>query len=309
VDTTALKTTSWHAYPKIYAIGHKYLGALFNGEVVVTEKVDGSQFSFGMFDGEIKCRSKGQQINIEAPDKMFIPAVDAVKEIAPLLMNGWTYRGEYLSNPKHNVLAYDRIPEKHVIIFDINIGHESYLSYDDMVCEADRIGLETVPLVFRGEIFNSQDILAMIDRSSALGKVNVEGIVCKNYHQFGQDGKAMMGKYVSERFKEVHQKEWKQKNPTGIDIVGKLILKYKSEARWDKAVQHLRDDGKLFGEPKDIGPLLKEIQLDVLEECKDEIMESLFKWAWPKMSRSIAAGFPEWYKEKLLESQFTKEDY
>ena len=41
-------TTSWHSYPKVYAIGHAYLGALFDGEVVVTEKVDGSQFSFGI---------------------------------------------------------------------------------------------------------------------------------------------------------------------------------------------------------------------------------------------------------------------
>lgn len=303
-----LNTTSWHSYPKIYAIGHQYLRKLFDGEVVVTEKVDGSQFSFGVFDGEIRVRSKGKQMEVDAPDKMFQAAVDTVIRIAPELRDGWTYRGEYLSKPKHNVLAYDRIPEGHIIIFDVNVGHESYLAYDDMAAEAKRIGLEVVPLVYRGVVTDANVILQMIDRSSALGKVNVEGVVAKNYHQFGRDGKAMMGKYVSERFKEVHQKEWKVKNPSGKDIVVKLCNEYRSEARWDKAIQHRRDSGDLLSDPKDIGPLLKEISKDVHEECIDEIKEKLFKWAWPKISRSITRGFPEYYKEMLLKSQFTGED-
>jgi len=295
--------TSWHTYPKIYAIGHKYLGKLFNGPVTIMEKVDGSQFSFGIFNGEIRCKSKGKLQDVDAPDKMFNQAIETVTRIAPKLRDGWTYRAEYLNKPKHNALAYDRVPENNLILFDINIGHESYLHYKDMVEEGLAIGLETVPIVYQGEVHNAEDILKMIDRSSLLGKVNVEGIVVKNYAQFGVDGKCMMGKFVSERFKEIHQGEWKKTNPTGIDIVGQLIAKYKSEARWEKAIQHLKEDGKLLGEPKDIGPLLKEIQVDTLAECKDEIMEALFKWAWPKMSRSFSAGFPEFYKEKLLKEQ------
>ncbi len=70
------------------------------------EKVDGSQFSFGIFNGEIKCRSKGAQLVIDAPEKMFIPAVNVVRELAPLLKDGWTYRGEFLGRPKHNTLCY-----------------------------------------------------------------------------------------------------------------------------------------------------------------------------------------------------------
>lgn len=300
---------SWHSYPKVYAIGHAYLGKLFEGEVVVTEKVDGSQFSFGVFDGEIKTKSRGKIQDIYAPDKMFTKAIETVVRLAPKLKDGWTYRGEYLNKPKHNVLAYDRVPDGNIIIFDINTGMEEYLSYDEMVAEVFDLGLEVVPIVYKGMVHDAQDILKMIDRSSILGKVNVEGIVAKNYNMFGRDGKALMGKFVSERFKEIHNKEWKKSNPSGLDIVGKLINKYKSPARWDKAVQHLKEEGGLVNEPKDIGPLLREVQRDTLEECKEEIMESLFKWAWPKLSRSISAGFPEWYKEKLLNLQFEpKED-
>jgi len=93
--------TSWHSYPNIFALGHRYIKDLFLDNVLIEEKVDGSQFSFGKFliDGkeELKCRSKGCQINVEFPEKMFSCAISSVKEIFNNLKIGWTYRGEYLS--------------------------------------------------------------------------------------------------------------------------------------------------------------------------------------------------------------------
>lgn len=43
---------SWHSYPSIFAIGHRALAELLLDPVIVEEKVDGSQFSFGLFDHE-----------------------------------------------------------------------------------------------------------------------------------------------------------------------------------------------------------------------------------------------------------------
>jgi hypothetical protein len=42
--------TSWHSYPKLYAMGHRAIADLLLDDVIVQEKVDGSQFSFGLFD-------------------------------------------------------------------------------------------------------------------------------------------------------------------------------------------------------------------------------------------------------------------
>jgi hypothetical protein len=39
--------SSWHSYSSIYALGHKALAELFMEPVLIEEKVDGSQFSFG----------------------------------------------------------------------------------------------------------------------------------------------------------------------------------------------------------------------------------------------------------------------
>jgi len=209
---------SWHSYPSIFAIGHRALAELLLDPVIVEEKVDGSQFSFGVFDQEngervIRCRSKGAQLNIVAPEKMFAEAVGVVQSLD--LHPGWTYRAEYLKKPKHNALAYDRIPEKHLIVFDINTGHEEYMPYTRKAEECARLGLEIVPLVFEGRIENIEHFRSMIDRTSALGGQKVEGVVVKNYQRFGPDKKVLMGKFVSEAFKEVHAAEWKAANPRG----------------------------------------------------------------------------------------------
>jgi len=117
-------------------------------------------------------------------------------------------------------------------------------------------------------------------------------------------GKALMGKFVSEAFKEVHGHEWREKNPTQGDIVQRLISKYGTETRWHKAVQHMREAGTLEQSPRDIGALLKEVVADVQKECIDEIKADLFKWGWDHIRRGLTAGLPEWYKEQLIKMQF-----
>jgi hypothetical protein len=297
---------SWHSYPKVYNLGHKYLEELFLDPVICEEKVDGSQFSFGRFDGELKCRSKGAQLNVIAPEKMFLKAVEMARILD--LHEGWTYRAEYLTKPKHNSLAYDRTPSCGLIIFDINVGEEDYLPYLEKAQEADRLGLEVVPILKEGMIEDIAHFRQLLDTTSVLGGQKVEGIVIKNYSRFGLDKKALMGKFVSESFREVHAKEWKDKNPQNKDILQSIIEQYKTSSRWHKAVQHLKEKGELDSDPRDIGKLILEVKEDVHQECVDEISKLLFKWAWPHIQRGIVAGLPEWYKDELLKIQFGEED-
>ena len=291
--------TSYHSYPKIYALGHRAIAELFLDDVLVEEKIDGSQFSFGVFEDGFRCRSRGAQINPEFPEQMFQEAVEVAKSLP--LKEGWTYRAEYLKKPKHNTLAYDRVPDKHIIIFDINTGEEEYLTYEQKVKESVRIGLEVVPILTHGRIDSPASLLALLELPSILGGQKIEGVVVKNYHRFGPDKKVLMGKYVSEAFKEVHGGEC---NPTNRDVIDRLVLAYKTPARWQKAVQHLRERGTLTDSPKDIGALIKEVQTDVAEECGDEIRDALYQHAISHIRRGIVGGLPEWYKQELMKKQF-----
>lgn len=296
--------TSWHSYPSIFNLSHRAVEELLFDSVLVEEKIDGSQFSFGLFEDGFRARSKAAMLNVIAPEKMFQRAVDVAHSLP--LHEGWTYRAEYLQKPKHNSLAYDRIPKNHLILFDINSDEEAYLNYQDKATEADRIGLEIVPHVFSGRIESAEQFRAMLDATSILGGQKIEGVVIKNYHRFGPDKKVLMGKFVSEAFKEVHAREWKLSNPAGKDVIQTLVESLRTPARWNKAVQHLRERGLIEDSPRDIGHLIKEAQADIEKECADEIKEALFKWAFPQVRRGVTAGIAEWYKDELVKLQFNR---
>jgi hypothetical protein len=293
-----------NSYPTVFAIGHKAIDGIFSGSVTVEEKVDGSQFSFGIVDGELECRSHGKQLILDAPEKMFVKAVATVRELAPALHPEWIYRGEYLEKPKHNTLAYDRTPNKHIIGFDIVTGPETYLGWGDKHEEFERLGLETVPVLFLGMVDSLEMFNHFLDRVSVLGGSKIEGVVVKNYNLFTIEKKVALGKYVSEHFKEIHAEEWRKSNPTTADIVDQLIVEYKTPARWYKAIQHLKEEGKLTESPADIGALMREVPADVLKECREEIMQKLFSHFWKNIQRGITAGLPEWYKQELAKSAF-----
>jgi hypothetical protein len=301
-------------------MGHKAIADLLKGEVNAEEKVDGSQFSFGVFEPEphpqalacgyygleLKIRSKGAVMIPDAPEKMFTKAAESVKERLHLLHPGWTYRGEYLAKPKHNALAYDRHPKGHIIIFDVNTGEEEYLDYEAKVKEAQRIGLETVPRLFEGRIGTIEEFRRFLESTSILGGQKIEGVVVKpvGYNLFGRDKKCLMGKFVSEAYKEVHSKAWRADNPSAGDIIAMIGSVFGTQARWNKAIQHLRERGLIEDDVRDIGLIMREIPEDIKLDCEDEIKEKLFSYAWPHIRRMVTRGVPEYYKDLLLKRAF-----
>jgi hypothetical protein len=297
------------AYGKVWNLGHKAIIDLFKDEVIIQEKIDGSQFSFGIIEGELQCRSHHQSLQLDQPPKLFKEAIEYVVSIQDKLESGLTYRGEVLQKPKHNTLKYDRVPKHNIIIFDIDKGIENYFGYDWVEAHAFLLDLEIVPLLAiikqndldAFKTHHQQNLKELLESESILGGTTIEGVVIKNYHRFGIDGHCLMGKYVSEKFKELNKS-----NPdhSKRSFIEELTAKYTSEARWEKAVQHLKEQSLLSNEPKDIALLLPEIDRDVMEECGEEIKEALFQYWWREIKRGIAKGFPEWYKNKLAEKQF-----
>jgi ATP-dependent RNA circularization protein (DNA/RNA ligase family) len=296
------------SYAKVYQLGHRETLGMFGEPVLVEEKIDGSQFSFGVdVNGNIQCRSRGQS-QYPNGDKMFDLAVEQVRAMIFDMKCGWTYRGEYMSKPKHNTLCYDRIPANHIMIFDIDRGDNDYLTYEEKKAEAERLGFEVVPLIFEGTFDTKQDMLKLLDRQSVLGGTKIEGMVFKQYNMLDCSGNVVMAKYVSEAFKEKHVKDWKGRNPGQKDVLETIIESLRQPARWQKALQHLKERGGHTGEPKDIGPLVAEVQADTFEEELEWIAQRLLKWAVPHIKRGIVRGLPEWYKELLAQKAFEGEE-
>lgn len=299
------------SYGKIYNLGHRAIRDLFKHEVRIQEKVDGSQFSFGVRDGVLYMRSKRVEIHQGGKNGQFQMVVDTVCELFDdgFLHEGWTYRGEAITKLRHNHLVYGRIPNGGIILFDIDVGQEDFLDHYQLNREALLLGLEVVPEYgFCSKISDIQGLNDLLNCKSCLGgETNIEGIVIKPVGAVFDEytGKLLRAKLVATEFKETQTTSWKAANPNRSDMVKTIIESLTTEARWRKSLQAANDEGVLDDSPKDIGPLLSRIRQDVLEEEGEQIKEALFKHFWKtQISRGVTRGFPEWYKQQLLELQF-----
>jgi hypothetical protein len=307
------------SYPKIFHVGSNYIPDLFTGDVEITEKIDGSMFAFGINSNrEIVMRSKGVQIFAGSKEKMFDKAIDhvyskgVVKALQDMPPDTYFY-GEYLRSPKHNTLAYETVPVNNILIFGVRKRGPNYTDwfiddYDKMYEWAQKVGLQCVPLLYKGPVTEYTKLEEFFPRISVLGNETLEGVVVKNYAKpslVGNMEQPSFGKLVREDFKERNSKEWKADSaPSKLEA---FIDSFRTEARWNKAIQHLRDDGKLTNEPKDIGPLIAEIKKDLAEEEAETIKQGLYRLFMEQIARHATGGFPEFYKEYLGKGAFKNE--
>lgn len=296
------------SYPKVAALGHRAVADIFDGEVEITEKLDGSQFAFGVVGGELYCRSKGRQIPIDSvtENDLFYPVITYVRSLAEagrILENVWFY-GETLKSPKHSTLRYNHIPHNHFALFGAVYAADErkwapHTTLEELAAYMD-VGvvqlLDVTP--------DPESILLFLSGSpeSQLGGAPMEGVVVKNYSKEYLYGPTlfpiMTAKYVSEEFKEVHAKNWKAEN-TGKGKWSVFKEQFATEARWQKSIQHMAEAGTLLGEPKDIGQLMIEVQKDIGQECKEEILRFLWKEFGKELLRDSVRGLPEWYKQQI----------
>ena len=296
------------AFVKIFAIGTDYIRDIFNEEVEITEKIDGSQFDFGNIGGIIHMRSKGAQLFVDNPEKMFAEGISYVESISDRLPEGKVFFCEYMKKPKHNTLKYDRIPKNHIMLFSVmNVATQSFEASGEW---ANILDIEHVPVLFNGKINCITDFAGILETKSVLGGANIEGVVVKNYFRRfllgGQPMPLMAGKFVSESFKEVHRERWgeEEKGKNKLEV---FFESFRTPARWGKAVQHLQEKGELENEPKDIGKLFKEVHTDIEAEEKEAVKDFLWRHFCGELKRKATAGMPEWYKNKLMESSFEEQ--
>lgn len=279
------------SYNKIQTVGHRDLQQLFDGDVVIQEKIDGSQFSAMVDeDGKLHCASKSSALSLINPQKLFAPAIAHMQSVQSKLEPGLIYRCEAMNRPKHNVLAYERVPRGYLVLYDVTLLHWIGPVDFELRDFADKLEIEPVQVLHRGTV-SEADLPGFLAEKPQLGGAMIEGMVIKNF------ARALRGKYVASRFQEIMH--GRPARAPRIGIVQQLGAKYCSEARWEKAVSHLRDEGRLTDSVVDIGPLIKEVQRDVESECKEEILTALWEHVAKDLRNGWISGFPDWYKRRV----------
>lgn len=287
------------SFPKILRVGSRYIKNLFDNPVEITEKIDGSQLSFGKKGGVLYARSKNKMLVLDAPDKMFQAGIDFIKSIEDRLPEGIVFHTEYMNKPKHNTIKYDEVPKNNMLCFGVSDG-EGYL-FADYREYALKAGIECVPILLTG-LTNHLLLDSFLNTDSVLGGSKVEGVVIKNYKQGVELGSTFcnvtVGKFVSDKFREQHDVDWRRNSGKGK--VEALLESYRTKARWRKGIQQLKEVGPYVGEVQDIGPLIKLIQQDIANEEVDGIKEQLWKIYRGDLMRKAVAGLPEFYKRYLV---------
>lgn len=292
------------AFPKIFALGQRYVTEIFLDDVEVSEKIDGSQFVFGKINGELHMRSKGAALYPEAGvPNLFVPAVNHVLKVQDRIPDGVILYGETLCRGKHNALTYSTTPKNNIALFAVcNTSGDFISNVETLEAYVEILEIDCAPIIYRGKLESIEEVMAFMGRESFLGGTKIEGIVIKNYFRpfllGGTVMPLMVGKLVSEHFKEINRKEWTGNKST----TDSFISSFKTEARWEKAVQRLKESDRLLGEPKDIGSIIKEVHADIIEEETEDIKEWLYNHHIKQLCRASTAGLPEWYKSKLLEN-------
>lgn len=298
------------SFPKIHHIGgHSLVEHVFDDVVQITEKIDGSQFTFGVIDGVLQLRSKGATMGVSKGTraahignvpKLFKPVVDYVTSIESRIPQNLFFYGETLCKPRHNTLEYARVPKNHFMLFAVSQKDQCTFIEDHSVIEqyAQILDVDVVPLLFQGKC-KEEDIPGFV-KGSVLGGCIAEGVVIKQFKYFEYYSKVMnilAVKYVTEQFREKHSKSTTYKQPK--DRMDELIDSYRTVARWNKAVQHLRELDKLENCPKDIPTIMTEVRYDIIEEELENIKTELWVMFHKEFMSKVTKGLPEWYKTTL----------
>ena len=148
------------SYPKVLNLGAPYTHNALVGDVIIQEKVDGSQLRWGFDDkGEFHIGSKGREIHSDNQEGMFALAFTYLSK-HPILARKWAntwFFGEYLCKPKHNCLAYDHTPLNNIVLFDCMYYQESgglkaisWMTAEELRVSAKDWGVDLIPELWRG---------------------------------------------------------------------------------------------------------------------------------------------------------------
>lgn len=157
--------------------GKEFIDKLFNQLVTVSEKLDGSSFSFekNLTDDEICYYKRDKDNPISRVDRILMSYYEKPiayisslpKQTLNQIPNGWRFGMEYFCNSNPVNIAYDREPKNglvltHIIVKD-QIGEVERTIVEKIELDywADILGIEKSPILFQGLLNEDQKIRIM----------------------------------------------------------------------------------------------------------------------------------------------------
>ena len=203
------RTLHFQFSPEIHSddkvISFKYLGNFLQEEIIITEKLDGSN---SCLKGHHGVYGRSHALPTKEPWYDHLKGVYYSK-LSILKPNLWIF-GE--NTFAIHSIEYDKMDSFFYIFAIYDTDTNEWLSYDDMVAEANRLEIPTVPLVFRGTVESLGWVNKFMDKQirypSVLGG-KCEGFVARVASAIkGEEFAQYVAKYVREGHVQT-DKHWK----------------------------------------------------------------------------------------------------
>lgn len=243
------------------------------GECYIFPKIDGTNGSIWIEDGNIYAASRNRVLTLENDNHSFLAWVVKQSNIIEFLLKNPNIRlyGEWLV--PHSLKTYNDNSWKKFYVFDVVIDSNGedikYLHYNDYKELLDKFNINYIPPI---TIIRNPDYNRLVEELSKNvyliedGKGTGEGIVIKNYSYKNKFGRQTWAKIVTNEFKEKHAKEMKGGVVEGKKLLEEVIAnKYITKSFVDKEYHKILNETGQFTS-KDIPKLLNICYYELIRE-------------------------------------------
>lgn len=277
------------------------------GECFIFPKLDGTNSSLWLDNGELKAGSRTRELSLEKDNAGFYEW--ALKQTNILAyLNKYPNRrlyGEFLV--PHSLKTYRQDSWRRFYIFDITEEDGEnfrYLSYNDYYRELMDFGIDFIPIL--STIINgsyeqfihqlSQNVFLIED-----GKGAGEGIVIKNYNFVNRFGRQTWAKIVTSEFKEKHAKEM-----GGPKIIGPDMVEEKIADEFITSALVEKEYAKIVAENKGWSSHFIPRLLNTVYYClvKEELWEAIKKHKNPTINFKTLVSFSNKRVKELKKEVF-----
>lgn len=280
---------AFYKYQHVERFGTQDVKGIELGECYVFPKIDGSNGSIWMEDGQIRCGSRNHELTDRDNQgfKTWVSGNDNIREF--LVENpGVRLYGEWLvphslktyrDDAWNRFYVFDVVRDsKTVPFFDRDLDSEiMYVPYPEYSRTLKLYGIDFIPSMAVINNGSYEQFVALLEKNTYLiadGRGVGEGIVIKNYGYRNRFGRVVWAKIVTSEFKEKHMHAEgpaliRGKKKTEQEIVDKYVTRALCEKVHSKIVV---DMGGWSG--KYIPRLLNTVYHDLVkEECWNFIKE------------------------------------
>lgn len=285
---------------------------------VVEEKIDGAQLTFEVREGQLVAGSRRHVLDPTRAPRRFRAVLSELRPATERMTPGLIYRAEVVAQPQAVTLAYERPARGLAVLFDVNRPDGSFLDPDARLVEAERLGMDCVPVLHAGEVTPALLTQLIATSTPLLGGERIEGVVVKAADDLSAG--RLMGKFVADDFREVHVADWSG-DTDPRSMVQSLAFSVSTPARFRKMVAAMAEDGVLTGTRSDIGEFCRRTIANVAEEEGEELREQWHAY-WeqrPKANHTGASAMMKnlnrqvndsaaiWFKTELAEGRIAAE--